>query len=63
MTGAQMRFFNLAAGYEANHYLKIRLALDIVRNYENGNSENYSRSEYDACLKFIQNLEPQILNK
>ena len=63
MTGAQMRYYNLTAGYEANLYLKIRLALDIVRNYENGNSENYSRSEYDDCLKFIQNLEPQILNK
>ena len=58
MTGAQMRYYNLTAGYEANLYLKIRLALDIVRNYENGNSENYSRSEYDDCLKFIQNLEP-----
>ena len=63
MTGAQMRYYNLTAGYKVDHYLKIRLALDIVRNYENGNSENYSRSEYDACLKFIQNLEPQILNK
>ena len=58
MTAAQMRYYNLTAGYEANHYLKIRLALDIVRNYENGNSENYSRSEYDTCLKFIQDLEP-----
>ena len=50
MTGAQMRYYNLTAGYKVDHYLKIRLALDIVRNYENGNSENYSRSEYDACL-------------
>ena len=58
MTGAQMRYFNLTAGYEANHYLKIRLALDILRNYENGNTQNYSREEYDECLKFIQNLEP-----
>ena len=58
MTVAQMRYYNLTAGHEANLYLKIRLALDIVRNYENGNSENYSRSEYDECLKFIQNLEP-----
>ncbi len=58
MTGAQMRYFNLNAGYEANHYLKIRLALDILRNYENGNTQNYSREEYDECLKFIQNLEP-----
>ena len=58
MTAAQMRYYNLTAGYEANLYLKIRLALDIVRNYENGNSENYSRSEYDECLKFIQDLEP-----
>ena len=58
MAGAQMRYYNLTAGHEANLYLKIRLALDIVRNYENGNSENYSRSEYDECLKFIQNLEP-----
>lgn len=44
MTGAQMRYYNLTAGYKVDHYLKIRLALDIVRNYENGNSENYSRS-------------------
>ena len=63
MTGAQMRYFNLTAGYEANHYLKIRLALDILRNYENGNTQNYSREEYDECLKFIQNLEPQIMNE
>lgn len=58
MTGAQMRYFNLTAGYEANHYLKIRLALDIVRNYENGNSENYSHDEYKNCLAFIESLEP-----
>lgn len=45
MTGAQMRYYNLTARYKVDHYLKIRLALDIVRNYENGNSENYSRSD------------------
>ena len=53
-----MRYYNLTAGYEANHYLKIRLALDVVRNYENGNSENYSHDEYMDCLTFIKELDP-----
>ena len=58
MTGAQMRYYNLNAGAKANFALKVRMALSIVHNYENGNSKNYSHSEYDECLKFIQNLEP-----
>ena len=58
MTAAQMRYYNLTAGHEANLYLKIRLALDIVRNYENGNPENYSHDEYKDCLAFIESLEP-----
>ena len=39
MTGAQMRYFNLNAGYKANFALKVRLALSVVHNYENGNSK------------------------
>nr|DAU75894.1 MAG TPA: hypothetical protein [Caudoviricetes sp.] len=58
MTAAQIRYYNLTAGHEANLYLKIRLALDIVRNYENGNPENYSHDEYKDCLAFIESLEP-----
>ena len=58
MTGAQARFFNLNAGYKANFALKVRLALSIIHNYENGNSKSYSHSEYMDCTKFIQNLEP-----
>ena len=58
MTGAQMRYYNLNAGAEANFALKVRLALSIIHNYENGNSKNYSHSEYMECSKFIQNLEP-----
>lgn len=63
MTGVQMRYYNLNAGAEANFALKVRLALSIIHNYENGNSKNYSHSEYMECSKFIQNLEPQILNE
>ena len=58
MTGAQMRYFNLAAGFKANFALKVRLALSIISNYENGNSENYSHDEYMDCLSFIEGLEP-----
>ena len=58
MTGAQMRYYNLNAGAKANFALKVRLALSIIRNYENGNSKNYSHSEYMECSKFIQDLEP-----
>ena len=53
MTGAQMRYFNLNAGYKANFALKVRLALSVVHNYENGNSKNYSHNEYMDCLSFI----------
>ena len=59
MTGAQMRYYNLNAGYKANFALKVRLALSIVHNYENGNSQNHSHSEYKDCLAFIESLEPQ----
>lgn len=52
MTGAQMRYFNLNAGFKAN------FALSIVSNYENGNSKNYSRDEYMDCLSFIKGLDP-----
>ena len=58
MTGAQMRYFNLNAGFKANFALKVRIALSIVSNYENGNSKNYSRGEYMNCLSFIEGLEP-----
>lgn len=58
MTGAQMRYFNLNAGFKANFALKVRIALSIVSNYENGNSKNYSRDEYMGCLSFIEGLEP-----
>lgn len=54
MTGAQMRYFNLNAGFKANFALKVRIALSIVSNYENGNSKNYSRDEYMDCLSFIK---------
>ena len=57
MTGAQMRYYNLNAGAEANFALKVRIALSIVHNYENGNSKNYSRGEYMDCLSFIKGLE------
>ena len=59
MTGAQMRYYNLNAGAEANFALKVRIALSIVHNYENGNSKNYSRDEYMDCLSFIKGLDPQ----
>lgn len=58
MTGAQMRYFNLNAGHKANFALKVRIALSIVHNYENGNSKNYSHDEYTDCLTFIKELEP-----
>ena len=58
MTGAQMRYFNLNAGFKANFALKVRIALSIVSNYENGNSKNYSLDEYMDCLSFIKGLEP-----
>ena len=58
MTGAQMRYFNLNAGFKANFALKVRIALSVVSNYENGNSKNYSRDEYMDCLSFIEGLEP-----
>jgi hypothetical protein len=58
MAGAQMRYFNLNAGFKANFALKVRIALSIVSNYENGNSKNYSRDEYMDCLSFIEGLEP-----
>ena len=58
MTGAQMRHFNLNAGFKANFALKVRIALSIVSNYENGNSKNYSRDEYMDCLSFIKGLDP-----
>ena len=58
MTGAQMRYFNLNAGYKANFALKVRLALSVVHNYENGNSKNYSHNEYMDCLSFIKGVEP-----
>ena len=58
MTGAQMRYFNLNAGYKANFALKVRLALSVVYNYENGNSKNYSHNEYMGGLSFIEGLEP-----
>ena len=58
MTGAQMRYFNLNAGFKANFALKVRIALSIVSNYENCNSKNYSRDEYMDCLSFIEGLEP-----
>ena len=58
MTGSQMRYFNLNAGYKANFALKVRLALSVVHNYENGNSKNYSHNEYMDCLSFIEGLEP-----
>lgn len=58
MTGAQMRYFNLNAGFKANFALKVRIALSIVSNYENGNSKNYSQDEYMDCLSFIKGLEP-----
>lgn len=53
-----MRYFNLNAGYKANFALKVRLALSVVHNYENGNSKNYSHNEYMDCLSFIEGLEP-----
>ena len=58
MTGAQMRYYNLNAGFKANFALKVRLALSIVHNYENGNTQNHTRSEYEDCLAFIESLEP-----
>jgi len=58
MTGAQMRYFNLNAGFKANFALKVRIALSIVSNYENSNSKNYSQDEYMNCLSFIEGLEP-----
>lgn len=58
MTGAQMRYYNLNAGAKANFALKVRIALSIVNNYENGNSKNYSREEYNDCVSFIKGLEP-----
>lgn len=58
MTGAQARFFNLNAGFKANFALKVRIALSIVNNYENGNSKNYSHDEYMDCLSFIKGLDP-----
>ena len=58
MAGAQMRYFNLNAGHKANFALKVRIALSIVHNYENGNSKNYSHDEYMDCLTFIKELEP-----
>ena len=58
MTGAQMRYFNLNAGFKANFALKVRIALSIVSNYENGNSKKYSRDEYMDCLSFIKGLDP-----
>lgn len=58
MTGAQMRYFNLNAGFKANFALKVRIALSIVSNYENGNSKNYSQDEYMNCLSFIEGLAP-----
>lgn len=58
-----MRYYNLNAGAKANFALKVRLALSIIHNYENGNSKNYSHSEYMERSKFIQNLEPQILGE
>lgn len=58
MTGVQMRYFNLNAGFKANFALKVRIALSIVSNYENGNSKNYSRDEYMDCLSFIKGLDP-----
>ena len=58
MTGAQARFFNLNAGFKANFALKVRIALSIISNYENGNTQNHSHDEYMDCLSFIKGLEP-----